>query len=399
MRKSAWISLLCCLLMLCCAGCGAAAAQPDTAVRVGGIVYDLQTVQSSLTANSMLCEASGTSLNDEQKQKLIDNVLEHFIGLGVLENLLREAGQTDIDEQTQLLLDEQARQAYEAARQQMSAAIREESPDASDEQIGAFLSDMGCTLDAYRQEQELILKKQRLLNLYYGEITLSDEELSEYYEQQYVSVCRERYQGNIPLFEQEILMGGGISYYIPQGYRRIKHIVMALPQDMADRLSALQSGSSAISQDEWQALLDAAGEVMKPKTDAIYQALENGENFESQMRLYSCDTGVAPEDADYLLHADSVLWDAVFLEAALALEHPGDVSQPVVTASGIHIILYAGDEPAGPLALTEEQQDLLRQAALSDKQAQALEALVSQHRSDYEIETHPEWLTISNESR
>lgn len=44
-----------------------------------------------------------------------------------------------------------------------------------------------------------------------------------------------------------------------------------------------------------------------------------------------------------VLPADTVLWDAAFLEAALALE-----------------------------------------------------ALVSQHRSNYEIETHPEWLTVSN---
>lgn len=34
--------------------------------------------------------------------------------------------------------------------------------------------------------------------------------------------------------------------------------------------------------------------------------------------------------------------------------------------------------------------------ALADKQTKALEALVSQHRSNYEIETHPEWLTVSN---
>jgi hypothetical protein len=39
---------------------------------------------------------------------------------------------------------------------------------------------------------------------------------------------------------------------------------------------------------------------------------------------------------------------------------------------------------------------MLRQAALADKQTQALEALVSQHRSNYEIETHPERLTVSN---
>ena len=48
-------------------------------------------------------------------------------------------------------------------------------------------------------------------------------------------------------------------------------------------------------------------------------------------------------DSFTVLPADTVLWDAAFLEAALALE-----------------------------------------------------ALVRQHRSNYEIETHPEWLTVSN---
>lgn len=395
MKKGTWISLLCCLLMLCCAACGATAEQTDAAVRVGDVVYDLETVQSALTASCMLYETAGVSLNDAQKQRLTDSVLEHFIGLGVLENLLREAGQAEIDEQTQRLLDQQAQQTYESAWQQMAALIREESPDAPDGMIDAFLADMGCTVDAYRQQLELELKNQRVLNLYCGEIALGDGEALAYYERQYVSVCRERYEGNIPLFEQEVLVNGGISYYVPEGYRRIKHIVMALPEDIANRLSALQSGSSSISEDAWQALLDAAGKAMKPKTDAIYQALKDGESFESQMALYSYDTGVAPEDAGYLIHADSVLWDDSFLKAAMALEHPGDVSEPVVTRAGVHIILYAGDEPAGALALTQEQQALLEQEALADKQTQALEALVSQHRGDYEIKTHPEGLTIT----
>lgn len=395
MMKGAWRTLLCCLLMLCCAACGAMAEQTDAAVRVGDVVYDLQTVQSALASSRLLYETAGVSLNDEQEQQLADSVLEHFIGLGVLENLLREAGQADIDDQTQRMLDEQAQQTYEAAWQQVAAGIRGDSPDVTDEQIDAFLADMGCTQEAYRQQLELELKNQRVLSLYCGEVALSDGEALAYYERQYVSICRERYEGNIPLFEQEVLVNGGISYYVPKGYRRIKHIVMALPEDIANRLSALQSGSSSISEDAWQALLDAAGKTMKPKTDAIYQALEDGESFESQMALYSYDTGVAPEDAGYLIHADSELWDDGFLKAAMALEHPGDVSEPVVTRAGVHIILYAGDESAGPLALTQEQQELLEQEALADKQTRALEELVSQHRGDYEIETHPEWLTIS----
>lgn len=395
MMKRTWLSLLCCLLMLCCAGCGAMAERTDAAVRVGDVVYDLQTVQSALASSRLLYETAGVSLNDEQEQQLADSVLEHFIGLGVLESLLREAGQAEFDDQTQSLLDQQAQQTYEAAWQQVAAGIRGDSPDVTDGQIDAFLADMGCTPEAYRQQLELELKNQRVLDRYCGEIALGDGEALAYYEQNYVSVCRERYEGNIPLFEQEVLVSGGVSYYVPEGYRRIKHIVMALPEDIAERLSALKSGSSAISQDAWQAMLDAAGKTMKPKTDAIYRALADGESFESQMRLYSYDTGVAPEDAGYLIHADSVLWDDGFLKAAMALEHPGDVSEPVVTTAGIHIILYAGDEPAGPFSLTQEQQELLEQEALAGKQTRALEELVSRYRGDYEIETHPEWLTIS----
>ena len=123
-------------------------------------------------------------------------------------------------------------------------------------------------------------------------------------------------------------MSGGVSYYVPEGYRRIKHIVMALPEDIAERLSALQAGSSAISPDAWQALLDAAGKARKPKTDAIYQALKDGESFESLMALHSYDAGVAPEDTGNLIHADSELWDDGFLKAAMALEHPGMFPSP-----------------------------------------------------------------------
>ena len=394
MRRRTWISLLCCLMALCCFVCGAMAEQTEAVVRVGDVAYDLKTVQDTLTASAELYETAGVSLDDAQKQQLTDSVLEHFIGLGVLENLLREAGQAEIDGQTQRLLDEQALKTYESVWQQMAALIREESPDASDGMVDAFLADMGCTQEAYRQQLELELKNRRVLDLYCGEIALDEGEALAYYERQYVSVCRERYEGNIPLFEQEVLVDGGISYYVPEGYRRIKHIVMALPEDIASRLSAL-SGSSSISEDAWQALKDAAGKAMKPKTDAIYQALEDGESFESQMALYSYDTGVAPEDAGYLIHADSELWDDGFLKAAMALEHPGDVSEPVVTSAGVHIILYAGDEPAGAFALTQEQQALLEQEALADKQTRALEELVSQHRGDYEIATHPEELTIT----
>ena len=70
------------------------------------VVSDLQTVQSALTASYILYETTGRSLSDTQIQQITDNVPEHFIGLGVLENLLREAGQADIDEQIDAFLSD-----------------------------------------------------------------------------------------------------------------------------------------------------------------------------------------------------------------------------------------------------------------------------------------------------
>ena len=252
MKKRGWIALLCGLLAVC----PALAEQTDGVVRVGEVTYDVQTVQNSLNAGYQLYESSGISLSAAQKQQLADSVLERFVGLGVLENQLRKEGQAEIDEQTRQALDEQARQTYEAAWQQMAEAIRSGTPDATDEQISAFLTHMGYTLDAYRQEAELTLKNQRLIALYCGDISVTDQEVQDYYEQQYVSVYRARYEDDIPLFEQEVLLSGGQTYYIPEGYRRIKHIVMALPD--ADAASA--------------------------QIAAIYQALDAGESFESQMQ-------------------------------------------------------------------------------------------------------------------
>lgn len=76
----------------------------SAAVRVGDVVYDLQTVQSTLTASCMLYETTGMSPSDAQIQQLTDNVLEHFIGLGLL-----------ADKQTQALeaLVSQHRSNYE----------------------------------------------------------------------------------------------------------------------------------------------------------------------------------------------------------------------------------------------------------------------------------------------
>ena len=83
---------------------------------------------------------------------------------------------------------------------------------------------------------------------------------------------------------------------------------------------------------------------------------------------------------------------AAFSDAASKLKKPGDISGPVVTEQGVHILFYEGDVPAGEHVLTDEEHALLNAAALRYYQLEKLAGLVDGWMGDNDIETHPELL-------
>ena len=86
------------------------------------------------------------------------------------------------------------------------------------------------------------------------------------------------------------------------------------------------------------------------------------------------------------------MWPENFKQAASALEKVGDISQPFVTEQGVHILMYAGEVPAGEHVLTDDERKLLNAAALRYYQMEKLNELIDGWQADYEIETHPELL-------
>lgn len=74
------------------------------------------------------------------------------------------------------------------------------------------------------------------------------------------------------------------------------------------------------------------------------------------MAEYSIDsTHQDVQDPGFLFHPQSENWAEAFRAASAALEQPGDVSGPLLTTAGVHIIKYMGDEPGGAHVLTEEE--------------------------------------------
>lgn len=200
----------------------------------------------------------------------------------------------------------------------------------------------------------------------------------------------------------------------PEGYRTVKH-VLKIPEDTVMQavtdarngldtaeadLEAYQTeldnlnddepaeGEEVRTAEEIQADIDAANaKIPELKaaveeaeaaclasvsewSDAVYAKLEAGEDIDAVMAEYGEDPGMQREPAmstGYYVREDTTTWDPNFVEGSMVLGAVGEYSaQPVITSSGVHIIYYYSDVPAGAVPY-EEVRDALEVQAIEDK--------------------------------
>lgn len=150
-----------------------------------------------------------------------------------------------------------------------------------------------------------------------------------------------------------------VPLYVPEGFFRVRQILVA---------------------DEETALL-------------VKQKLDAGEDFETLLSEYNTDPGMQSDDyaAGYLV-GEGASFVTAFLDAALALENDGDVSAPVASDYGWHIIKRVSTESAHDIpyedvktTLDAYEQSLYQSQYYADIVAGwvADETLVTRHPENY----------------
>ncbi|MBQ6122376.1 MAG: peptidylprolyl isomerase [Clostridia bacterium] len=410
-------------------------AEDPVCVRVGEFSYPLSLVQKSLDSLINMAQSqSEESLTDEEKAEMAVNVIDNFVGIGLVEAKLTEEGKHDFSEQEEELLRGAASSRYEEIWQSVYKMMQANDMDATQEEVSRAVADEGYDMDNIYREYLVSERQQRAIELYVGDIPITRDELDEYYETQYVAPDRERYKDDIPRYEREILNTDSESFYTPEGYRLVRQILLNYPDGVIESLKNEQAEveravknanekMAALTQmvlttDDWsnldapkaeydaamealkeaklaymQARRDATMPLIQDRLDEIDERLSAGIDFVTLITQYSADTSERNVTGQgYPLHALSEGWPEEFISAGLALEKVGDVSEPVLTEKGVHILCYVGDLPAGDHVLTEHEEELLEQSALHASQVEALEALFEKWKPHYDIETHPELL-------
>ena len=430
-----FISLTAALLLAAASFAGAEDAADPVVVRVGGFAYSLSTVQHSL--DSMLDLSAmlrGDAPTAEEKAARVQAVTDSFVSLGILENRLTEKGQGSFTEAEQEQINEMARAKYEELWQILYQQMQQNDASVSESAVTEQMDSMGFTMDAILAEYRLQALQDRAIGLFVGSVPLTQAQVDDYYDEQFVAPDREAYEGNIARYDREILMNNNESFYTPSGYRALRQIVLAIPDEAREAVredyvalnrdaravsSALQGLTmAAIEADSWEdmreakavytetaeslaesqsrytASLEAAAlPLVQDTVDEIMKQLESGVDFQALIGRYSTDTTDRNLTGEgYPFHPESTAWPERFIQMANTLAAPGDVSVPFVTQEGIHILYYDADLPAGAHVLTDEERRMLNAAALRYYQLQALNEQIDAWKADYEIEKHPELL-------
>jgi len=431
-----WLCALLAMALLSGSLALAQAGEDPVAVRVGAFSYTQSVLQKSLDSELELSEMlRGDAPGEEEKQARLQATVDSFVGLGVIENKLAEAGKNDFTDAELETLNQTARSKYEELWQLLYQQMQQGDADVSEENVTAQLEDMGYTFDAIYDEIMLQTRQNRAIELFCQDVVLTQAQVDAYYEEQFVAPDREDYENDIDRYDQEILMNNNEAFFTPEGYRYIRQIVLDFPQEALDATAsdkvrfnraaqamtvALQRLTLAATEaSDWsdelaaaKAAYDEAAKALEDARSDYIDALEAatlplvldhaaevetqfaaGIDFKTLVSRFSTDRTERNVSGDgYPFHPDSKQWPEAFRAAAAALEKPGDISGPVVTEQGVHIICYDADAPAGAHVLTEDERNLLNAAALRYYQLEKLNGMIEEWEKDYDIETHPELL-------
>lgn len=331
--------------------------------------------------------------------------------------------------------------SYLSAVQSYYFADTELTGDALEEAVQAKLVELG-----YSTEEEMIEQEKqdeaisKLKEEVVKDVTVSDDEITDEYATN-VSSAKSTYTSDLTQYASDV-DDGSIIYYVPDGYRYVKNLLIkisdedsntidTLTSDLSDAQSSLESTQEALDElntdadsdtemtdeelasqqkslDELTAQLEtlnteisdlteqlatateAAYMAIQPTVDEVEAKLAAGEDFDTLLEEYGEDTGMQTEPTKttgYLVCEGMTTYVDEFMTEAMALSKVGDISDPFRTDYGIHILEYASDVESGDVLLSAIKDDIEAEL-LSDKQDTLYDETVQQWITDAGAKTY-----------
>lgn len=297
-----------------------------------------------------------------------------------------KAAELGLDQYSQEELDQINQEAEEYFEAQLDAYANGLLPEASQEEkeqfrqdLQAYWAETGTTLETAKENHLFNYTKERLLETMKVEIT--PEEIQQVFEEQ-VQKDKDYFTGNITAYEYFTVYQNSDVWYIPEGFRGVLQILLYADEDLTQAYEdAVDAGEGV--EEARQAVLDSKQDIV----EQIYDRLDAGEDFVSLMWEYTEDPAMDEDLAQtgYAVHQDSRIWVEEFTQGAFGdeMQAVGDVSQPVVSKYGVHILYYLRDIPSGPVEMDQRIEQSIQSYLTNQKRVQMLEDWAQDYPVEY----------------
>ena len=367
----------------------------------GGSVLSTEVIDPYNDALAM--EVFNGSDAEDVSSDVLKTVLQELVAEKVLYARAEELGLTSLSDDDLAAIRESAEAYYDDQRLFYAGSV--ETAGMTDEQAAAAIDDylnseVGITLDGLIEEEKESYWMQKLYDYVSQGVTVSDEAIQSAYDDLLASQ-RELFTESAEEYEYATMVGDPIAYNL-EGYRRIKHILLPFDStetadqayDLMAQIAQLDPETDMEQITQLQSQLDALYVDLDARADAILAELSAGADFDAMVEQYGADDAMMFEPTrttGYYVSANSTQWDGDFLEGCMMLEKPGQISTPVHSVSGVHIIQYVADVTPGEVPLVDVR-DAIADLLLFDLQEEAYDAQIAAWIAEADAKYYPERL-------
>ena len=332
---------------------------------------------------------------DYHKREAIKALKENCLNSLVLRKLeiirAKELGldQFTAEEQAAIDADYQAQVDYYVTNQQ---SYNPKAEDESDEEYEERLKEITdrfieANAEVFSKVKNEIVENaliQKLMDHETKDVTVADSDVVLAYNAN-LSAAKENY-AEAPNNWEAAMRDGSIVYFNPDNSRRVKSILIALPDDTQAQIRTLRTDNRAADAD---ALLEEALKIIEEKANEILQKAKNGDDYDALMQEHSDDPGKTSDpDGYYVAGEGTSTWVTPYAEAARKLEKVGDITSELVASDyGYFVIKLEELTPDGDVAY-EDVKDALKEERLVEAKNAAFAELESQWPVEYKVKKY-----------
>ena len=309
----------------------------------------------------------------EDTESVRQYVIDYLIDQKIEKIWAKELGLSELtdEENTELtndydeMMDAWLEYFIEEALASDSSLNEEEAKAEGEKRIDEYLEENGYSNESFLTYQMELFISQKLFDEITKDISVEDEDVKTAYDEN-VASAKAKYETSPSQFEKDCLGEGEIIYYVPEGTKRVKHILTLLEQE---DIQAISEKRSEGDDEEADNLRKEALKKIEAKAQAVLDSLEeDGSNFDEVMKEKSEDPGVVNYPEGYVVTKQGKSYVEEFSNASLGLKEPNEMTGLIGTDTGYHIIMLVEDVDAGAIEYDKIKETLKENMLLTKKQ-------------------------------